>query len=176
MTLEPILTDLSDRPDAFEAATAQVRSYCGWHIAPVMRETVRLSAFGGRSVLVPTRRIVEVHSVVVDGCDVTDNVDWDDAGVITLRSGSFPDRSRSVEVTLSHGYDIESVLEVASVIEQVAGRIALGREQGSDSVMQAAGPFVTRRQARLDGQVGGSGFFATEREVLNRFRLQGRLA
>lgn len=175
MALPPLVSDGAEPVDSMTAATAQIRSYCGWHVAPVIDETVVISTFGGRSASLPTRRIVEVMSVSIDGVDVTEKIDWDEGGVITLRSGSFPDRSRAVTVNLRHGFDTESVADAVAVAEQVAARINMGRRNGGDIVQQTAGPFGMRRQARLDGQVGGVGFFASERATLDRYRLTGGL-
>lgn len=52
-------------PDAVvKAAAGSVRVDAGWHIAPVITETVEVNVCGDRRIVLPTRRVVEVLSVV----------------------------------------------------------------------------------------------------------------
>ncbi|MCW1249657.1 hypothetical protein ODZ83_05555 [Acaricomes phytoseiuli] len=98
-----------------EAATSgAIRAYCGWHIAPVVTETLTLDAFGGKKLLLPTKRIVDIHSVKVNERAV--ECRWSEDGWLTLPSG-FPDMERSVVVELKHGYEDSGVL---AVLAQVA--------------------------------------------------------
>ena len=53
-------------PDAVLAAAEAVRSYCGWHIAPAVEETVTLDGSGGRHLLLPSLHVTEVSEIVAD--------------------------------------------------------------------------------------------------------------
>ena len=95
-------------PDAVERAAAEVRDEAGWHIAPVITETLTLNGRGGQILALPSLRIVEVIAVR----DVTDpaaprhldgwRVDRD-AGLVFLAAG-WPQGVASVEVELRHGF------------------------------------------------------------------------
>jgi len=62
-------SDLMDFPGApfqevlVDVAAASVRSEAGWHIAPVVTETIAVRSYGGRELLLPSRRVVSVASV-----------------------------------------------------------------------------------------------------------------
>src|SRR5690242_2309236 len=83
-----------------EAAAETVRADCGWHIAPVATQTVRLRTGRMDSVNLPSLRVLEVLAVTDrDGNPVTG---WDywEHGVLD-RPGGFPD---TISVTFRHGY------------------------------------------------------------------------
>ena len=95
-------------PEAVASACDEVRGAAGWHIAPVITETLTLNGRGGRVLLVPSLRIVRVIAVR----DVTDPAaprtldDWRadiDAGMLH-RSAGWPEGVASVEVELEHGF------------------------------------------------------------------------
>ncbi|APT85323.1 hypothetical protein [Corynebacterium aquilae] len=88
--------------EAIETAVEAVRMLAGWHVWPVRRETITLRAAGDRLILLPTKRVEEVHAVTVDGVDVTDSADaWED-GELWLRD--CPREGARVVVDFSHGF------------------------------------------------------------------------
>lgn len=105
-----------------KAAQEAIRRYCGWHIAPNITETLTVDAYGGRTLLLPSKHVTDVTAITIDDTDVTGQCDWSEAGVITLRAGQWPDRPRSVHVTLSHGWEPEEVPDVQQLILQLARR------------------------------------------------------
>ena len=52
---------------AWAATVAEVRAYCGWHIAPVVTETLTLDGPGGHLLVLPTLRLVDLLSVTNEG-------------------------------------------------------------------------------------------------------------
>ncbi len=95
----------SPYPDPLiRAAEASVRRDAGWHIAPVIRQTLTVT-WSGSVVHLPTQRIVTVHSVVL-AVDATFLNGWEFSadGVLYLPRwwGRYGDRIR---VDLTHGYD-----------------------------------------------------------------------
>lgn len=81
------------------AATQQVRSYCGWHIAPEVTSTVMVEG-SGAALLLPTLHLTGITSISRDGAtvDVAD-LKWKPNGIVTGRHfcGDY-------EVTFTHGY------------------------------------------------------------------------
>ena len=169
MSLNPLKAERSIDP--FDAASGVIRAYCRWHVAPACRHQVKISPLGSRTIILPTLKLRELHSLVVDGTDLTNECDWDENGVIILRSGTFPDRPGSVSVDMTHGYDLTEVPEVLDLAAQIAARARVASEHGTGVISQGAGPFTVRHATRIDGQVGGTALFEGEKTLLSRYRL-----
>ena len=94
--------------EAVERAAAEVRDEAGWHIAPVITETLTLNGRGGRILLVPSLRIVEVLAVrdVTDPASprVLDGWRVDKSAGLLHRDAGWPQGVASVEVELRHGF------------------------------------------------------------------------
>lgn len=114
-------------------ATDAIRLWCGWHVAPVLTETLTLDAEGSASLRIPTGRLITATGLKVDGAPVPDDVwDYSMAGMIRLRRGVFPDRFRAVEVTITHGYERAPALAAVitrSVLSACASPMGATREQ-----------------------------------------------
>jgi hypothetical protein len=80
------------------AAVAELRALAGWHIAPVLTETVTVDSNGGCDLVLPTRRLVSVSSVNswTSGWDVY-------SSGILYRSIGWP--AGRLVVTMTHGFD-----------------------------------------------------------------------
>jgi hypothetical protein len=149
------------------AAQASVRRYCGWHVAPSLAETVTVDAYGGRTLLLRTKHLTDLASVLVDGEDITSRVRWSQAGVLTLRAGSWPDDVGAVTVTLTHGYAVDEVSDLAAMIATIAKRAS--SQPGivaSQSVNGASVSFLTAGGAPLSVPLLG-----IEKEALDPYRL-----
>lgn len=131
--LEPILAvGTPDRRFWLDAANAEVRRLCGWHVAPVITQTLEMDGTGGQFLLLPTNKLLKVTACTNDGVDVLPYVDASEKGMLHLRSGRWSTRFRGVTVTIEHGY--ESAPDVAGVIAAVAER------SGSMIRTQSVGP------------------------------------
>lgn len=97
------------------AASQEVRSYCGWHIAPETTETVTAEGMGA-TLLLPTLRLTDVVSISRDGepVDMT-GVTWKPNGIVVGCALGFGD----LEVTFTHGYD-ETPADVAQAVSSIA--------------------------------------------------------
>lgn len=101
-------------PEQVKAAGAHIRALCGWHIAPVLTQTLILDSDGASELLVPSLYVRDVTAVRVvrPGASVAtpatgwnQRTGWSRDGILYL-SGGFPRGFRSVEVDLVHGYDV----------------------------------------------------------------------
>lgn len=141
--VKPSMFGYVTEPTARESAEAAFRAFCGWHVAPVVRETLTRSGNGRSLLKLPTARIVDVHEVLVDGRDVTSQVRWDEAGM--LQGVKFPHRFRSVQVELEHGYEPAEVADVLGIIKGAADRVRTDPRVRSQSVAGASVQYLTTR-------------------------------
>lgn len=108
--------DLADFPGApfpeavIKAAESSIRRDAGWHIAPVVRETIEVDADPSGVVSLPTLRVVRVHSISgADGAALT--------GWTVTRAGRLSGcRGRgTLTVDLEHGYEnVDDLLPVVA--------------------------------------------------------------
>lgn len=133
-------TGLADYPGApftqskIDSAVALVRRVAGWHIAPVVTETLTLDSEGGRTLLLPSLRVTSVTEVR-DVSSSTPRVltDWrlSSSGMLS-RPGGWPEGFSTVEVDLSHGYD-EWPSELLRVVAEATQRQVRQESLGSRS-------------------------------------------
>lgn len=150
-----------------KAAQGAVRRECGWHVAPVITETLELDGVRGTTLLIPSLRIRELTQVLNDGVDVTDQVKHSrTAGVLTLASGWSCDVG-AITVKLKHGFDADEVPEVAALIVTLTKRAAAS----GIVVQQAIGPASQRLATGKDGAALGVPLLESEKDTLNPFKL-----
>lgn len=185
-TIEPILPADTVPDAAFynAAANASVRAWCGWHIAPVITETLILDGSGGIVQLLPTQRIVAISSALLNGVDVTDRIRWSrHSGVIQLGTTwdtddypygypwggcVFPNLPGVLEITLDHGYDLDEVPDVANVIASVQSRSAAAP---AGVVAQAVGSASIRYAETTTSGVAAAPMLGWEMGALAPYRL-----
>ncbi len=110
----------SDSSTHLAAALQAVRSYCGWHIGPVVTETLAVDGDGATSVNLPTLRLVSVTSLTVDGVTAeADSFEWAEDGRLR-RSGGFGYKLLGVRAVVEHGLD-GFPDDVAAVVCSLAG-------------------------------------------------------
>lgn len=150
--------------DRLLQAQAVVRSYCGWHIAP-LREDVELTldGTGTQVLLLPTMHLVEVASVTDDGnaVDLAD-IQWWANGVVFNATRWTCERG-AITINITHGYDPVPP-DVQAVVQALATR-AVANTQGLTS--KTVGPFSETYAQPATGQV----LLDAERAVLSRYRL-----
>lgn len=150
-----------------KAAQATIRRYCGWHVAPVIEETLHVTGRGGHVLLIPSKRIISVSKVVCDGTDLTDEVDWDEGGIMRIDHGAaWPDRLRGVEVTLTHGWAPEEAPDVLMLRETIARRARSQPGVSSQSVDGASASYFTAGGAPLSVPL-----LDIEKKMLDPYRL-----
>lgn len=165
--------------DATARAEAEVRAYCGWHIAPEREDdTLTLDGPGGPLLVLPTLHVVSVASVAENGVDVDpEGYAWSAAGVIRRTSSTptwngscgWTNELRGLTVTLTHGYT-EMPLDVTAVIERMAAR-AVELSTSSQVLSQVGGVryAVGVEGLRNEGLVSEADIF-----VLARYKLPPR--
>lgn len=117
------------------AASGQIRALCGWHVAPVVTETLTLDAHGGAVLWLPSRRVVEVTGVRdVSGAAPRELTGWrwSGAGLLSV-PGGLPSGFRVVEVDLKHGFEA-CPPDLLPVIADRTSRRVMQESLGSRSV------------------------------------------
>lgn len=137
-------------PDYFlSAASAYVRSYCGWVISPPVSESNVKRRIGSHGkIILPTLYLTAVTRLTVDG-DVVDpeRYHWWPNGVVELRHVSYRDGFCLVDYT--HGYD-ETPAAVKNVVFELAGTAqALGGGTGVKGV-STPGYSITYGESGVD--------------------------
>lgn len=137
-------------PVLVDAAAASIRAEAGWHIAPVITETITVNSYGDSTLLaLPTQRIVSVTAVR----DVTTTplvlTGWGRSSSGSLyRAFGWP--SGVLEVDLEHGFD-ETPPELLPILASRARQASNPRDPSLAARSSAAGPFTESETYRTDG-------------------------
>lgn len=159
-----------DKAWAVEQATATVRAFCGWHVAPVVTEDLTVDTNEDLSVLLPTKRLVSVSAATLSGEDILDCIEWSAAGVLRLKGGCrWPKTYRGLVVSVSHGFPVEET-PLVGIITGIVSRSLLA-PAGVVSQNQTTGPFTLQQTFGGSGSAGGSGLMDFEKSALAPFRL-----
>lgn len=150
-----------------DGASASIRRYCGWHITPVITQTITLDGPGGDLLALPTLRLVEILSIAEHGTPLTEqDYDWSEIGSILRRRGCWSPRYRAIVTEVRHGF--ESAPDVAQIVQQVVLN-ALASPLGA-TAETAGGVSVTWAQT-APGVAGGMALLQRDLDVLNLYRL-----
>lgn len=144
---------------ALDAASAQVRAYCGWAITSEVNVQVVVDSNGSRLLAVPCLALSAVHEVLAAGHPVTDYT-WSAVGVLH-RPARWPDGFRSVAVTYSGGHQVVPA-ELIAVTCGLAGRLSMPMGVAGMSVGSQSVTFSTE---------AGPGLSAVDQAVLDRYRI-----
>lgn len=118
----PMISAPVTADDYLRAAEQAVRHHCGWHVTPVITETLTLNGSGSRTQLLPSGRVLAVTVVTDDGDDITSRARWGSEGILELDSGCFTSKLRGVTVRLEHGFTPEEAADVLGIIRALAAR------------------------------------------------------
>lgn len=155
---------LASDPETLAAsAAARVRSYCGWHIAPRITETITING-AGRLLPLPTLMLVDVQAVSTDGTDIDVlHCWWTEDGLLRLPFQAAKDRP--MEITFTHGY--ESAPE--DIISVVAGLVSRATSNPQAANQIANGPFSVGYGSDTSAPAAGLTFH--QRSALDPYRL-----
>lgn len=155
--------------DARALAEAEVRGYCGWHVAPERTEDLVLDGSDASVLVLPSLHVTAVNNITVDGAAVdVSTVEWSGAGFLR-RAAVWASRLRGVVVNVTHGY-AEWPVEVDAVAERIAARaielVDASQVFGQVGQVRYAAGVEGLRNVRLVGEA--------EQWVLDRYRLPPR--
>lgn len=152
-------TQVVDRAFWLRAANRAIRNYCGWHVTPVITQTIRRDRPSSGVLLLPTNKLVSVLSCTSDGVDVLANVEWSENGMLELTCGAWSRRLGGIVVQIEHGY--ESAPDVAALVATLAAR---GSSNPAGIISQSIGPANVR--------YGDIPLMTSEMLTLDPYRLQ----
>ena len=122
------LWQAGDQATFLNMVCAEVRKYCGWHIAPSVLVSNKVFWFGERGlIMLGSTHVTDVGQVSIEGQVLTAGVDYlwqEPKGWLRLnpRSLAVPSTQPWIEpsatVTFTHGYD-ETPLDVKAVIFEI---------------------------------------------------------
>lgn len=157
-------------PILLAGATAGIRRYCRWHVAPVVEAAaVRFDGPGGHLLVLPTLRLTAVGPLVERGVPLVDDVDyeWSANGEIRRLRGRWTTRYRAITATFSHGFPAEDT-PLAAIVQQVvanavASPMGATREQAAQISIQWA--------QTAPGVAGGISLLERDLALLDLYRL-----
>lgn len=164
------------------AASAAIRRFCGWHVAPVLTQDLVLDGSGSPSQRLPSLRVVDVVSVSNGGSDIdVTGLEWSADGFMRTSGGSswwgsygcgWTRQLRGVLATISHGFEFADVGEVTALCCTLATR-SLSAPQGYLTSESVGGTTVSYG---VDERPGSMSLLGYEQELLNAYRIAGRRA
>lgn len=130
-----------------DAVVAQLVGEAGWHIAPIMTDTVIVDTDGGRHLFLPTMfltGVVEVRDVSGDEPLVLTGWRKSRSGIL-FRAAGWPCGFETVEVDMTHGYN-QCPPDLLPVIADMAMMATLDKTVRQES----AQPFQVMRTDLTD--------------------------
>jgi len=109
-------------------AEAEVRKYCGWHIAPSLTVTAQRCWFGSRDlVMLPSAYVTAVDTVAIDGKIQTADTDyyWDAPNPWIRRKPMSWPKNKFALIGFTHGYDVTPIDVKAVIFELVSTAMEL---------------------------------------------------
>jgi len=169
--------------DEYDAYTAQlmldgacdaVTEYCGWHIAPVLTQTVTVDGSGTLIQTLPTLNLVSLDSISENGLPLdVSRIDWSSYGVMEKRWGNgWTGRRRGIAAGITHGYTATPSW-VTTLICAVAGRafnspLGIQQETAGPESIQYAVPRTSTVNVAPPGTVV---LLTADRRMLDRIRV-----
>lgn len=119
--------DETDR--LLSGALAAARRACGWHVSPVIEETLELDGEGGNVLSLPTLRIVTLTSVTELGRSYNVATELDvskrKGNIMKRGGGCWSNRYGAIEVTLEHGFTEEEAQDWRTAVLEATNRLAV---------------------------------------------------
>lgn len=151
-------------------ASAGIRRYVGWHVAPVLEETVTLDGPGGRLLMLRTGRLLDLLEVRTSGVTLDPAaIEWSQHGMLKLGGGlGWSDRFRGVTVRIRHGYDLADVPDLGQIVQQVTAN-ALASPMGA--TREQAGQVSISWATTAPGVSGGLSLLERDLDFLSGFKI-----
>jgi hypothetical protein len=159
-----------------DSASAAIRRYCGWHIAPVLTVDLILDGPGGNRLVLPTLHVVGIlaitektgpsTAVAYDPADL----DWSVNGVVAKRTcGPWTGRLGGVAAQFEHGWELAEVADLTQLVLSTVARSAMN-PYGLAS--QAVGGVSIGMSPVAGGVSGGTALTAQEFGTVELYRLE----
>lgn len=168
LTNGTVLADDVRTPLLISGASTAIRRIAGWHIAPILSETLVAPlpyGAGQLDVLLPTLKLRKVLEARVDG-RVISNVGWLPSGQVW--AGVVSAMSRQLEVDVHHGYLPAEVPDLAAVVAQV---VAIAQSSPSGATREQAGALSVSWATTAPGVSGGLSLLGRDLAVIEAYRL-----
>jgi hypothetical protein len=151
-------------------ASAGIRRWARWHIAPVLEETLTGDGPGGQLLLLPTGRLLEILTATDAGTDVdVSTLDFSRHGMVSRRDAyGWTNRFGAVSVRVRHGFDLADVPDVAQIVKQVTAN-ALASPMGA--TREQAGTVSVAWATTAPGVSGGLSLLQRDLDVLAAFKI-----
>ncbi|MDI3330134.1 MAG: hypothetical protein QJR09_05275 [Micrococcus sp.] len=151
-----------------DGASAAVRRYCRWHVAPVLEETLTEDGPGGTVLHLPTGRLLSLVEVTDGGRPVElSTLDVSRAGMIE-RGAGWSARFGGVTARVRHGWDLAAVPDVSQIVLQVVAN-ALSSPMGV--TREQAGSISVSWAMTAPNTSGGLSLLERDLAVLNEYRI-----
>ena len=128
---DPVVQDILD------AALVRARNYVQWPVSPVVDgDVVTLDGPGGGELVLPTRKIGSVASIVENGRTVDPSsyvVSAATQRMIYRKNGCWTSEYAGITVTYTHGYTEEEAADWRRAILQMVDRMARSQQSGARS-------------------------------------------
>lgn len=159
------------------AATAAVRNYCGWHVAPSEKcelsaraHDLRLTYVGCDTIIqLPARFVSAVESVKIGGHEVTD-YSIEPNGLLRIYDHCICSRKTVIEVSYTAGLSDE----LAGAVKELVGhQVTHGMAQSYGVQSEAAGGVSVTYSASWINSAKATALPDDNRDTLAPYRLQG---
>lgn len=152
-----------------DGASAAIRKYCRWHVAPVLEESLTVDGSGADVLELPTARLLSLVEVTDDARPVpVAELDASQAGMISRRGGCWSSRFSGVTARVRHGYDLAAVPDIAQIVVQVVSN-ALASPMGV--TREQAGAMSVSWSMTAPNVAGGLSLLDRDLAVLNAYRI-----
>ena len=165
---EDMVPGLSSTPEQMEAvlasASAAVRDWCGWHVAPSLACTW-IGDGDGACAFLPCMGVTDVASVFDNGHAVS-SFEWRSSGIVRRTDGHvFSDGWRSLVIGYTAGYG-------SAAIGQVVAQLAANALVASPGVAEEhAGNVGITYNRTGNGVTGGVRLLDSDKETLSPYRI-----
>ncbi|QLF83986.1 head-to-tail adaptor [Gordonia phage Upyo] len=102
-----------------DRAVAYVRRVAGWHVFPLVEDTIVVDGEGGHVLTLPTLHVTDLSEITEHGTVLhPDTYEWSATGDVKRLGRCWTTRWRGITVTLTHGYDTAdaAVLDLGSAL------------------------------------------------------------
>jgi hypothetical protein len=151
--------------DAWDAACAAVRAYCGWHVAPSVTEDLTVNGSGSNFQNLPTLHLTALNTLTEDGTLLDPSgFEWSDNGQL-WRGQPWTGHFRGIVANITHGYDT-CPPEIVGVLREAADRGIEGSAASQVGQVSMGG---------VSGVPGAVAFIIDQRSyILDRYKLPPR--